>query len=644
MQRTHKVKQDSAPGSALTVRALLIGVALVVANAYWMNEASWGGRILHGYISLFVNTVFTLFLLVVGNEGLRRVAPRQALRNSEIFVIFIMVQMVSTLAGNTNMGYLIYLLAYPIWFATPENDWGRLFVEHIPSWMAPRDMPSLGAFLEGESSFFTRQHIGAWLVPMVTWTAFILVLYFVLICMNSILRKQFSDTERLTYPITKLPVEMGLDPGKFFTNRFMWLGFGVAGMIEMINAIGVHVPAIPPIPVWFHNITPYFNEKPWDAVGTMLISVWPSVIGLSFLMPLDMAFSSWFFFLFGKVLLVGRAALGLRLNLYLDEQSEGAWIGLGILALWVGRRHLQTVFRQALSRAGRDEDDEILTHRWALWGIVGGVGLILLMCLRAGAAPLWATVFFAIYFLMAISLTKVRAGLGPPMHEVISKDPGRTMVSGLGSHMIGPRSLTILTFFFWMNRVNTAHPMPNQLEAIHIGRQAGIRGRQIFLAMMIGLAVAVPVVFITYGDLSYRIGGNQAGHTLGPMKWPWVTLGTWITMPTELNVPAILAMGTGFATTMGLTALKMRFVWWPFHPIGYVIGTGVWGDMSFYWFPVLLSWATKLVILRTGGFTAYRKALPFFVGLILGDYIIGSIWSLIGVILGIHTYAILIGR
>ncbi len=48
----------------------------------------------------------------------------------------------------------------------------------------------------------------------------------------------------------------------------------------------------------------------------------------------------------------------------------------------------------------------------------------------------------------------------------------------------------------------------------------------------------------------------------------------------------------------------------------------------------------KLLILRYGGLKLYRDSLPFFLGLILGDFTIGSIWAIGGPLMGIQTYRI----
>jgi hypothetical protein len=46
-----------------------------------------------------------------------------------------------------------------------------------------------------------------------------------------------------------------------------------------------------------------------------------------------------------------------------------------------------------------------------------------------------------------------------------------------------------------------------------------------------------------------------------------------------------------------------------------------------------------LVILKHGGIQAYRRTFPFFLGLVLGDFTIGGVWGIIGLITGEPTYA-----
>ena len=83
--------------------------------------------------------------------------------------------------------------------------------------------------------------------------------------------------------------------------------------------------------------------------------------------------------------------------------------------------------------------------------------------------------------------------------------------------------------------------------------------------------------------------------------------------------------------------MRMRFLWFPFHPAGYVLGVSS-GTIDVYWFALFVCWLSKLLILRHGGVRSYRKVLPFFMGLVLGDFIVGCYWGLLSIIIGVPLY------
>lgn len=82
--------------------------------------------------------------------------------------------------------------------------------------------------------------------------------------------------------------------------------------------------------------------------------------------------------------------------------------------------------------------------------------------------------------------------------------------------------------------------------------------------------------------------------------------------------------------------MRMRFVWWPFHPLGYALQSD-WVTHQF-WMPLLISSVIKWAILKFGGLKVYRKAIPVFLGFILGDLIVGSIWYMIAFIVEKDLY------
>ena len=95
--------------------------------------------------------------------------------------------------------------------------------------------------------------------------------------------------------------------------------------------------------------------------------------------------------------------------------------------------------------------------------------------------------------------------------------------------------------------------------------------------------------------------------------------------PPDVNGIVTIIVGTVFAIFLG--AMRLRFWWWPFHPIGY-IAANCWG-MQWYYMPFFLGWAFKSLVIRYGGLRLYRATVPFAIGLIVGDLVNQGIWSIV---------------
>ena len=78
-------------------------------------------------------------------------------------------------------------------------------------------------------------------------------------------------------------------------------------------------------------------------------------------------------------------------------------------------------------------------------------------------------------------------------------------------------------------------------------------------------------------------------------------------------------------------------LWWSLHPIGYAI-SGTY-TMNIFWLSFMISWAIKWMILKQGGLRIYRRATPFFFGLILGEFIMGSLWSILAIVFQTPMYS-----
>jgi hypothetical protein len=52
--------------------------------------------------------------------------------------------------------------------------------------------------------------------------------------------------------------------------------------------------------------------------------------------------------------------------------------------------------------------------------------------------------------------------------------------------------------------------------------------------------------------------------------------------------------------------------------------------MNLFWVSLFVAWLLKASLIRWGGLAMHRQAMPFFMGLVIGDYLMGSFWSLWG--------------
>ena len=74
--------------------------------------------------------------------------------------------------------------------------------------------------------------------------------------------------------------------------------------------------------------------------------------------------------------------------------------------------------------------------------------------------------------------------------------------------------------------------------------------------------------------------------------------------------------------------MRGGFLWWQFYPVGYALAVSY--AMDYFWFAFFVSWVIKAPIARFGGIKAHNTAIPCFLGLILGDYVTGSLWVIYG--------------
>ena len=638
MPHTKPTIYPSKPSSSVSWRSIAIGIILIPINCYWITYielVQYSAQ--PTIVSLIFTVVFNVLVLIGFNQVFKRFLPRVALSQGELLVIYVMLSVASATAGHSMMEILVSALGHAFWFATPENDWKDLFWRYIPSWLAVADKGVLSGYYEGDSTLHTKQHLLGWLTPVLNWFAFLFVMLFVMVCITVIVRRPWTEDEKLAYPIIQLPARMTSEG--FFTNRLMWIAFGLVATFDIVNGLHHVFPAIPSVYEKAYRFR--FTEKPFSAMGWLRLGIYPFVLGIGFLIPLDLLFSSWFFFWVWK----GQQIIGSVMGLegtgypYVNYQGFGAYMGIFLIAVWRSRKHLQNILGTKVRPTSTR--DEPMSPRILVIALISGVAFLTFFCLRAGMS-LWAIlVFFGLYFAFSTAVSRMRAELGSPMHDLHYTGPERVMVAALGTRKLGPNNLSMFSFFWFFTRTFDSHPMPHQLEGFKLASTSGIRSRFMLFAILAALFVGILSQFWALISIPYRLG---AVHEMSrvPIIYgsePWTQLQKWLTNPLAPDYWAVGFTGIGLLFALFLMLMRMKFFWFPFHPAAYATVCGSWA-VNYIWFSLGVVWVLKLVLLKYGGRNAHRKAMPFFLGLILGQFTVGSLWTILGMVFNIPTYGI----
>jgi len=627
------------PGKPSLRRAIIIGLLLVPLNVYWVIVSELRFYVILTLNPLFVTPVFYLFLLTGVNLALRRWAPRHAFHPAEMLIIYVMMVMTCTMATHDFIINLMSSIGWPAWFATPENGWRHSMFPYLPRWLLVWDRAALEGYFTGETSLYRWTVLRAWLGPLGFWSVFILSVGWTMFCLSVLIRRAWTDHTRLAFPIIRLPLALvrGQDPGSMLRSWGMWLGFTLAAVIGLLNGLHEFYPSLPHFQVRARWINPAL--PPWNAasINGFCITFYPFAVGLAFLVPLDVSFSCWFFYLFAKA----QAVFGHWVGYggvtdfpFLMEQGIGAWAAFGVLLVYATRHHLRAVARMALHPETADDADEPIPYRVAFWGFLVGAAVFFVFWWQAGMSPLLALVVLAAYLLLALCITRVRAEAGG-QHTVWDLEP-RNLFRLLDSQALGPANLAAAAVSHWYWRLNRSHIMPSDLEAFKLAQEQGVPLRRLAWPMLAALALAMVFGMWACLQVCYRWGGLAGCQGFG--RWTGSESYDWLANATAQGFHPEPARWGGVVGAAGLVALlsslRTRFVGFPFHPLGYCIGPG----LIWLWFPFFLAWLSKFFILRYGGLKLYHRAVPFFLGLVLGDYVNGAAWALLGVVWDLPTY------
>lgn len=630
---------DGPQPRPVTLRAALLGLMLLPPNVWFILQGYIRHQSRPTTVSLFFNVVVTLLLMVAVNALLRRINPRWALRQGELLTVYGMLSVGSAVVGLDQLQTMVPVVSHPVWHATPENDWENLFLQDMPEWLTVTDQGALWAYYDSHAPLLATDHWRPWVRPALLWSAYSFTLVFVMLCLNSIFRRNWTEEAKLSYPIVQLPLEMTSERRNIFRDRLFWIGFGIALAIDLLNGFHQLYPAIPSFMGERgarYDLGRMVQGRPWNAIGWTPLNVFPFAVGLAFFIPVDLAFSCWAFYVLWKILRILSVSVGiadLPGSPWINEQSFAAYLSLAGFCLWSSRRQLRAAISGVIG--GRDLDDarEPMSYTWAVLGAIAGIVVLMIFCLQAKMTFWPALAWIVLYLMISIAVARIRAELGSPVHDLHFMGPQVVLTEVLGPAALGKRNLIFYAYMWSFTRAQRSHPMPHQIEAMKLAEVTGTSQRGVAALMMLAVAIAL---LLGWFVLLNAFSINGGGGWMHKGREAFTRLEQWLTSPGEPNWYATGALIWGALFTIFLTWMRTRYVWWPFHPAGFAV-SGSW-SMALFAPSILVSWIAKVLVLRYGGMASFRPASTFFFGLILGEFVGGAGWGLAGIIMDQSMY------
>lgn len=616
-----------------------------------------------------------LALVLIVNPLLRALHHQWAFVRNELITIYITCLFSTLIPGHGSANLFVSQIVGSFYYATRENRWLDFLAPHLKPWLSPA-LSQSGAY---NSKVVEDWYVGlgpgdggipwgAWLVPLVAWGSLVFATYMMLGCLGVMLRAQWAEREALTFPLLRLPLELctqvetsgvGMPPSHhphrlfppFFYNPLMWMGFAIAVIVHLLNGLNLYFPDVPPVPLELAT-GPLLSEAPWNQIGPLPVAVNLIAIGVSYLLTSEIAFSLWFFFWFFKTQYIALYYLGFpsaalpvaigvtgNTKVFAIYQVIGAFFVYAVLLLWTGREHLLYIVRRAFhfytrrTPAREQEKQEALSYPVAFWGFVFSFVFMVLWSVVAGIAPHVAIWMWTAYLVIALGLTRLVAEGG-----ILFASQGWTALgpvaqmfgSGAGT-WLAPSSMVPAAFIqASIGTDNRSMLLPGFIHSFKLARDYEINPRR--LAMLITACILISLV-MTLGmrvGLGYNYGGLQLQNkwmTGGGAQLPVTTIAPLIEGVHDFSPANGVWLLVGGLMAQGVMLARTHLLWFPLHPLGILMSLSY--PMSRLWFSIFLGWGCKVLIMRFGTVETYRRLIPAFLGLVLGEVAMILFWLII---------------
>ena len=632
---------DQEGSSIITKRSLLIGLGMAIFMPLWPTYTSFvlnSTRADHSHLSMAFLVPFVALLVI--NAFLEK--RGMGFSPTELLTVGCIGFVASTMQGEWLTVWFLQMLTMPAYYASPENRFDEFLLPYMPEWATITNRDAVRGFYEGlpPGSPFPW---GEWFSVLFWWSTLIASILTIHLCLSTLLRKQWMEYERLSFPVATALLELTGVSGTTGTlrtlvrNRLFQWGFGLVFVIIAWNVFTWHSVNLP--------MFPFLAGR----YGRHVIAVapgFPSIVTtfvlltfcLGYFTKLEVLFSLWFFHILQivQVGLFNRFGLDLGANdPYSSSHPAIGWETFGGMVVfvgwgfWIARSHFKDIFRKAfLNDKTVDDSEEIMSYRTAVWLLIACSAFVFLWLYRAGmgAGPVLAWSFAMLVLFVGMSRIVVESGL-VYLRVPLTAQGFTWHLFGVGN--MGPAGASILTLTMSLVADGKTFATTQMAHVPRLSMAMAQRSRRsvpptVLMGCIIGAAVVV--MFVIYQGY-YGIGSANFGRTtfqgVGSLNGAGfsrlaISRIQENTQSTDWN--RLMFMGIGGTFTAILYYLRYRFPGFPIHPIGFTICGMV--EMQDNSFSIFLIWGVKTIIMKLGGLERYRHYAPFFLGMIMG-YIAG---------------------
>lgn len=610
-----------------------------------------------------------MLCVMILNPLLRHVGGRwlRPLNRAELVCIFAALMVTSGIGTFGLVDQLVPVVTAPHnpeW-NTPQTGWDESLLPHLNSKLYITDTKLIRAYREGiahqpgQYESFDK-HVAvyidtikkipwyAWVGPLSFWAVFIFGCYGMFYCLAYIVLPYWADKEKLAFPLAKLPEALLPDenaPGRLppiMRSPLFWVGFALSFLVLNFNG-AANADLIPlngiPLGIDRASFRALVANSVFAGLGGskgLCMLVFFTAIGIGFLLPLNISFSMWFYFLVGRGLLLVMVWMGYGQN-YNDFPDEWLWtqhpssaMGAGGFLLFsavILYRCVREYFRLCFDLPKQRR----LRVLFPLIGLAISTGIITMFISLNNVPLIWAMLFTLFIALFTLGVMRMTAEGGVFWYQIHASFFHFFKMAQLGKIATTKIIAPLMPIYGVLFLDVKTFMAPNLANAAKMHDDTGGSRLKFHITVILSVIVSVFAGLFTSITIAYNFGAQTMSN------WFYTSYPKLIaekaaqatTMTPELDTSLIGWWVFGAAWT-GLSLFVRQTLFWFPHPLGFVMLVNP--LMNRMWFSFFIGWVIKKIVITYGGKQTFDIVRKPMIGLILGELIAVLIWIIIGII------------